>query len=312
MLKRDCSYEASGEVLLRAGTSGANGSAMRMRSRLFLALVFTVVLTFIKAHAAETGISELPFEYREGLIWIKVKVAQSREPLNMLLDSGANVSVIDLPTARKLHLKIGRPVTVDGVDSATTGFWPEHLSASAASIRLPKEFLAVDLSTLSHGSQCNIDGLLGADFFAEHAVRIDFARRKVHLDPVSPPAGQQVEIPLRINQGALQVPLSVNNSQQQWVRLDTGCNSALHWVSASAPSGKATSQVAVALASVSIPVTETTVQIGQFAFDHVPTGLHSAEIFAGEAGLLGNGLLSRFDAVTVDLRSKRLILQKNP
>jgi hypothetical protein len=284
---------------------------MRMRSRFFFALILMTVLTLVKARAAEPRITELPFEFREGLIWLKVSVRRSTKPLNMLLDSGANVSVINLPTARRLGLKIGQPVSVDGVDSATTGFWPQYLSASVHAVPLPKEFLAVDLSALrSHSSGCDIDGLLGADFFAEHVVRIDFARRTIRLGPVERATGQQEEIPLRVNQRALQVQLSVNGSSRQWVRLDTGCNNALHWVSASIPSGKATPQVAVALANVCIHVTETRVQIGQFTFDSVPTGIHATEIFAGEAGLLGNGLLSRFVSVTIDLPSNRLLLQK--
>jgi hypothetical protein len=33
-------------------------------------------------------------------------------------------------------------------------------------------------------------------------------------------------------------------------------------------------------------------------------------VFAGEAGLLGNGLLSRFGSVTVDAKAGRLILER--
>jgi hypothetical protein len=60
---------------------------------------------------------------------------------------------------------------------------------------------------------------------------------------------------------------------------------------------------------MSVPVTQTTVQVGECVFEHVPTALHQSEIFAGEAGLLGNGLLSRFGSVTIDLPSHRVLLE---
>ena len=53
-----------------------------------------------------------------------------------------------------------------------------------------------------------------------------------------------------------------------------------------------------------------TVVLGELEFEKVPTGLHDAAIFPGEAGLLGNGLLSRFSTVTIDAKAGRLMLGK--
>ena len=68
-------------------------------------------------------------------------------------------------------------------------------------------------------------------------------------------------------------------------------------------------QVAIGLSELSIPQTETTVEIGFHKFANVPTGIHGNPIFAGESGLLGNGLLSRFSRITVDAKAHRLILE---
>ena len=68
-------------------------------------------------------------------------------------------------------------------------------------------------------------------------------------------------------------------------------------------------QMAVALSKLSIPTTRVQVQIGSICFDSVSAGLHERAIFAGESGLLGNGLLSRFQVVTIDSKAGRLILQ---
>jgi hypothetical protein len=52
----------------------------------------------------------LPFESAGGLVWLRVEVPQSTGPLNFLLDSGASASVINLPTAKELGLKLGQRV----------------------------------------------------------------------------------------------------------------------------------------------------------------------------------------------------------
>jgi Aspartyl protease len=292
-----------------AGISPAKWRVMRSRLVLVIAILLGALFVPFQTRAAERLDASSPFEYREGLLWLKVGVRGSARPLNLLLDSGANVSVIHLPTARKLKLKLGQPVQVDGVDATTTGYWPEHLPAATGPAALPADFLAVDLSELSRGSACTVDGLLGADFFAEHTVRIDFAAHKIFIDSASPTTGRLAEIPLRHNAGSLQVQVGVAGGAPQWVRLDTGCNNALHWVTPNPPASASTPQMAVALTRMSIPVTRMNVALGPFHFDDVPAAIHRSEIFAGEAGLLGNGLLDRFQSVTIDVRSQRVLLE---
>jgi len=101
----------------------------------------------------------------------------------------------------------------------------------------------------------------------------------------------------------------VNGHDRQWVRLDTGCATALQWVTSLVPD-QCTHQMAIGLAELSIPQTKTTVGIGEHKFESVPTGLHETAIFPGEAGLLGNGLLSLFSRVTIDAKAGRVILEK--
>jgi hypothetical protein len=67
-------------------------------------------------------------------------------------------------------------------------------------------------------------------------------------------------------------------------------------------------KIAIGLAKLSIPQTTTNVRLGRHVFADVPTGLHASPIFGREAGLLGNGLLSRFSAITIDAKNARLVL----
>jgi hypothetical protein len=104
------------------------------------------------------------------------------------------------------------------------------------------------------------------------------------------------------------ISIGVNGRQRQLVRLDTGCATALQWVSSDTIACVKSKKPAIGLVALTIPQMETTVFLGEHNFDHVPTGIHRRPIFAGEAGLLGNDLLTRFKTVTIDAKANRLIL----
>ena len=148
-----------------------------MRVAPFLAILFCS--TFLGLQPASAG-TEIPFTFRAGMIWLKVSVAGQSTPLNFLLDSGAGRSVLHLGTAQRLGVKLGTRETVQGVDGRCAAYRVESFTASVASalpVRL--EVLALDLSSVSEGCGARIDGLLGADFFRERIVQIDFAAQKI-------------------------------------------------------------------------------------------------------------------------------------
>lgn len=261
--------------------------------------------------AADTTASsaKIPFEFRDGFIWIKVTLRGCGEPLNFLFDSGAQVSVINSVTAQRVGLKGTRPAAVAGVGSTTTGFWSQPLEARAGHVQLPRNYLLLDLSKLSDAcTHSAIDGLVGADFFHDRIVQVDFQSQTLHLLHQTPSeVGMQI-LPLRVRPCGMLVPIQINRSKAQWLRLDTGCASALQWVTTSVRPAEGSTRVAVALTSFAVPVTETTVTLGAVRFHQVPTDLQAKEIFPGEKGLLGNGLLARFETVTIDALGKKLIL----
>lgn len=102
-------------------------------------------------------------------------------------------------------------------------------------------------------------------------------------------------------------PVSVNGGHADWFRVDTGCSPALQWVCGDVPRGTSAS-LSVALTEMTIPVAATTVRLGELELENVPTGLHRRPIFRGERGLLGNGLLGRFERVTFDDLAGKLTL----
>jgi len=277
---------------------------------LFVTTMFLLGCAF-EAPGEGSVLAEVPFQFRDGLIWLQVTAPKSGKPLQFLLDSGAGVSVLNLRTAKRLRLKLGNPVAVEGVEAQSQGFWPQSLpGATVGGVALPEEYLVVDLGLLSRACERSVDGLVGCDFFSRHVVRIDFAARSIRvLNAVHPAVGSD-EVCLACRGGGLCVPVEVNGGQEKWVRLDTGCVTALEWVTSAVAPGGHSEEMAVALAGFSRPMAPASLRLGRSEFPSLSAGFHSHELFAGESGLVGNGVLSRFSAVTIDVPGGRLILEK--
>jgi hypothetical protein len=228
--------------------------------------------------------------------------------LNFLVDTGAGISVINRPVAEELGLNLGRKVTVHGVNALIEGRLVDGVRAQLCGVSLPRAWLAVDLSKLSNACERPVDGLVGADFFRGRIVEIEFSANKVRVLTSCRPNPRDVVLPLVVGASGMRVPISVDQQNKAWVRLDTGCASSLQWVTSDRQNDGCPRQVAIGLAELSIAQTTLPVRLGGHRFENVPVGLHSAAIFPGEAGLLGNGLLSAFGTVTIDARGGRLIL----
>jgi hypothetical protein len=270
-----------------------------------------VVVLSLRAQTAFTAPNEISFDPREGLLWIKATV-QSGESLNLLLDTGAAVSVLNTTAAKRLTLGLGPRITVCGVESTLTGFRVKPVRLTADGFSLPAPSLAVDLQKLSSSCSQPLDGLLGADFFRGRIVQIDFEAAKLRILNASSVAADSACLPLQMRPCGMRIPVTINGRKSQWLRLDTGCVSPLQWVTTKIRPEDCIRKTAIGLAERSIPQTETTVQIGPYQFQRVPTGIHEKPIFQGEAGLLGNGVLSRFSRITINAKSGGLILEPRP
>src|SRR5262249_41493584 len=156
------------------------------------------------------------------------------------------------------------------------------------------------LVELSRACDCGVDGLIGADFFRKRVVQIDFKSSQVRLLSSYHASSNASTVELKSNRGAMLAAVSVDDGELQWLRVDTGCSSPLQWVVSERQAMARNGNLSVALTELNIPTTATSVRLGRSTFHSVPTGLHQQPIFSGESGLLGNGLLARFERVTFD------------
>ena len=273
-------------------------------------LLCTLLALLLPISAESQVQREIHFQYRGGLIWLKVDVSGKSEPLNFLLDSGAGISAIDLQTARSLEIHLGNRQIVQGVNGQGSAYRVNDLQAECGGIALPKSVLAIDLRALSGRCDRPVDGILGVDFFRSRIVQIDFTEGRVRiLEKCDSNLANCEILPIRVCNDAFCVPVRVAGNPAQWMRLDTGCDAALEWV-VSRAERRRTGGTSIGLSGISVRHIKTSVQLGQQCFKAITTGVHTEPMFPGEAGLLGNGLLSKF-RLTIDEPGNRVIFE-NP
>ena len=274
-----------------------------MRS-ILLGLVFAAAIFLVEdVHAA----GDIPFEFRDGLIWVKVETPA--RSFNFVLDSGAGASVVNLQTAASLGLKMGRALSVLGVDSQMPARYADGFAGRVGGVPVNGSMLAIDLGEASRSCGRRIDGLIGVDWFREKVVEIDFRRKTIRLVERPQTSAEGGSLPIIDRNGAFCVPVGVNGRKPCWVRLDTGCNTALQFV-VDRRTASAWLRTSIGLAASSGRLACGEVQLGDKRLDGVKIALHEREIFPGESGLLGTGILSKF-RVTIDLRANRLFLDRN-
>ena len=248
------------------------------------------LLPFAQAHGAGSA----RFELRDGLVWVDADVT-GYGTAKFLLDSGAGATLIDRRLAKSLGLAEGRSHRIQGVSGSAPATWVSGMAGSVAGALLPASVLSVDLRGLL-GHQGQIDGLLGMDFFADRAVQIDFPNRILRVLAAGERANAPGEpIPLARRNGCLAARVSVNGGDADWMRVDTGCDSAMEWVNRAAAQKTSGRRL------------RARVKMGGVAVPEVSVGTHAKPFFAGESGLIGNGLLARF-CVTIDTSRKQMVL----
>jgi predicted aspartyl protease len=127
---------------------------------------------------------EVPFTFERSSVIIPVKV-NGRGSYNMLLDTGAEQSAVDLGTAKELGLKL-KPIS--GGKVVATGrkqnilFLTKLSQIDVGSLR-SKDILAVatDFSRISQRVGIRVDGVVGYNFLKNRVVQFDYPKQVVRF-----------------------------------------------------------------------------------------------------------------------------------
>jgi Aspartyl protease len=115
--------------------------------------------------------------------WIILPVFISRTgPYNFLLDSGAQITMVDPTLAARLHLDTHGAAVVAGVRSGQSASYAQLDMVEVGAHRVAKQKVLVhDLQNL-HSADARVQGILGEDFLEQFDLLIDNAHRLLCLD----------------------------------------------------------------------------------------------------------------------------------
>jgi predicted aspartyl protease len=164
---------------------------MKVTFTYILAILFLSLSSSVGSYsqtATTNEVVEVPFDFYRNAIIVQTKI-NGKGPFNMLFDTGADPSVIDLNTAREIGLKIasfGHQGSGGGTDINLT-YETKLPSVELGSLHASKiEALAVDLSKMSEALGKPLQGVLGYSLLKNRVVRIDYLKRIVRFYSKSP------------------------------------------------------------------------------------------------------------------------------
>ena len=272
--------------------------------------------------ASSTG--WIPFEFFGGRrIFIPAKV--NGHDIVVLLDSGAQASVIDKGVAQSIGLKPKGEANLQGSGGDETAAIVDGVTVEVGALKL-SNLTAISIDLQSHAGDLghSLPFVLGDELFRELAVDIDFANRRIAFrDParITRPQGA-VELPLVAPVGLRTIPVSVDGASPVQFQFDLGSSSPLmvfppYAKAHGLPDGR-TSQRFSGGAGGMHPETIASlgkVEIGGFTFTDVPTlfppdtiSIVNSDLISGNAGL---PIFSRFHLV-IDYSHDRIWMTPEP
>ena len=142
-----------------------------------------------QAAVVKQTVVEIPFDFVRGSILVRGTV-NGRGPFWMMLDTGADPSIVELGTAKSIGLKIsaaGQQGSGGGADKNLAYETSLPLLQLGGLTASNVEALAMDLSKLSSALERPISGVLGYSLLKTRIVQIDYPKRRVRFYSSPPP-----------------------------------------------------------------------------------------------------------------------------
>lgn len=307
---------------------------------------------------------EVPFFYNNGLIQLNVKL--NGIPLVFIYDTGAEHSILtNKDIAVLMNLKIVKEIDVFGADllKKMTAYITEPVNIELFKTKIIKQYLEPENTKKIRFTEDNyiekteevkyfnksepililekdifnkeifsgvVSGILGASFFNNMMVEIDYKREKLYLYPynVYPKMKSYKEIPAKFNgnKPVINTILKINEKNDTCsanLLIDTGCSIPLMLLENvdskyKLPDKTVQGQIGIGLGGDIngwIGLTNE-LQIDEFRFGSLITKFQDTDSFALSKssfirdGLIGNEILNRF-TVLIDNINKKVYLKPN-
>ena len=260
----------------------------------------------------------LPFTYLGGEILVRAKLG-GRE-VSALLDSGASVTAVDALLPAGASFRSSLELTGAGATQKVRVGFGELAAIELGDLRAEHvPAVSVPIPALDAFGDKRPELILGYSFFASAVVRVDYARREVLVaksaDGSFTKAGEPRSVPLRVLGSKIIVDGSVEGSPAAF-QIDTGSSGGLdlfkRWATAHDLPG--TRPVVTVKGRFGAGTEETPASffvlgrasLGPISFDGHATHVVDTPAAGSLAGLAGNEVLARCDAVLFDVPKRQL------
>lgn len=163
--------------------------------KVFASCLFAIFSSHLAYPQKNAEVIEVPFTFERSSVVVQVKV-NGKGPYNMLLDTGAEQSAIDLNTAKELGLRLtplsqGKVVATGNKENRVflTTLPQVDLMVLTARNLLAS---ATDFSKISQRIGIPIHGALGYNFLKNRIVQFDYPKRVARFYSVSPVSKSQL------------------------------------------------------------------------------------------------------------------------
>ncbi len=301
-----------------------------LRKKICVGLLSVAASAATLTAATTNDTVDVPFKFYRHSIIVEVMVA-GKGPLNMLLDTGVNPSVIDRETARAIGLKLSAQggQGSGGGTHANRAYETSLPVVELGGLKVVEvDALASDLSKMSTALGKPLQGVLGYSLLKNRVVQFDYPKQRVRFYAKSPypvstaephPPGRTT-LPFTFRDDILVEGILVNG-QRTTATFDTGSNGTFQLTPAAVTRLGLEKEVREAQASHSTGFNGVAGSRGG-SLDHIKIGDISVDapkvtFFNRGAGYddaawelrIGNAFLKDF-VVTVDYRNKSITLER--
>lgn len=296
-----------------------------MKKLIFAGLLFISLTAF-----SQDLVTSVPFELFGNHIFITVSVDDS-EPVDFIFDTGDGLAVIDLDVANNLRLGMDHKASKTSAQGSISGALIKHNKIEINDVKLEDiELYSTNLNHLEQSVGRNIDGIIGYDLLKNYVVTVDYDDMAFKLyDPASfkyEGKGEGFKFKLDSYIPHITCTVKLNNGEvfEEEFFINTGAGTTMDFNTVFAAKQKVIDKTGdhYSYPVVGIEKEETlhyegrvmSFGFGEILFENLPVGIsqakHGVQHNKKVAGILGNGLLRRFN-ITYDYDNSMIYFETN-
>ena len=296
-------------------------------------ILTTLSLLFISIVSLNAQIAEIPFELKNDLILLKVKINDNPEARTFIFDTGATSDLLDSIAANKLGLKANYKQDVSGAGGTKSYDIILYQKLTLQNkIEIDSTHLVLtDLTKLKDALEKDFDGIIGYSLLTKYITKIDYENQKIllydkiqHLDTIGYKAvpfefGNGIPIP----QFDISITLKNGESFTDKILFDSGAGLTLlvntpynekHKISTKADKSLVSESENLHAKSISEDIAIKSMFIGGYDLSEMVISIaHDKDGVSGYEdylGILGAKVISRFNII-LDYSSSILYLKPN-